>query len=150
MELNVSLWSFVVIGSGFLGCAVGGLFSEKLGSAPVAALQLLASGACCALSPLLFLAHPALIIVFLVVWGITVVGDSPQFSALNAANAPPAYVGSALTIVNCIGFLITVFSIQVVGVLLPVIGAQTIFWLLIPGPLLGLWSLRPLLRAGAR
>jgi len=76
-----------------------------------------------------------------------VIGDSPQFSALNAENAPKEYVGSALTIVNSIGFLITVFSIQLVNSLMQVIEPDYIFWLLIPGPVLGLWMLRSLLRS---
>ena len=75
-----------------------------------------------------------------------VVGDSPQFSALNAAYAPRRYVGSALTIVNSIGFLITVFSIQLASSILPLIGVQYIFLLLLPGPVAGLLALRPLLR----
>jgi hypothetical protein len=64
---------------------------------------------------------------------------------LNAENAPREYVGSALTIANSIGFLITVFSIQLVNSLLPLMGPQYIFWLLVPGPLVGLWMLKPLL-----
>jgi hypothetical protein len=76
---------------------------------------------------------------------ITVVGDSPQFSALNAGNAPREYVGSALTIVNSIGFLIAVFSIQMVNYLIELLGPQAIFWWLIPGPLFGLWAMRHLL-----
>ena len=144
MELNVSVWSFGIIASGFIGCAVGGLVSEKTGSAKVAATQLLISGICCLLSPFLFDAGVIIFLAFLVVWGITVIGDSPQFSALNAENAPREYVGSALTIANSIGFLITVFSIEMVNALLPVVGPQIIFWLLIPGPVFGLWALRPL------
>ncbi len=102
------------------------------------------AGICCLLSPLFFNAELSLFIVFLFIWGITVIGDSPQFSTLNAENAPREYVGSALTIANSIGFLITVFSIQLVNSLLPVIGPQYIFWLLIPGPVIGLWTMRPL------
>lgn len=147
--LNVPLWSFVIIAAGFIGCAGGGLLSEKTGSARIAAAQLLISGICCALSPLLFNADVVLFVAFLVVWGIAVVGDSPQFSTLNAETAPREYVGSALTVANCLGFLITVLSIQTANSLLPVLGPQFIFCLLIPGPLIGLWALRPLYRSRA-
>lgn len=142
--LNVPMWSFAIIAVGFIGCAGGGIVSKKIGSARVAAIQLLISGICCALSPFFFSTELPLFMAFLVVWGISVIGDSPQFSALNAENAPREYVGSALTIVNSIGFLITVFSIQLISFLLPLIGPQTIFLLLLPGPLVGLWALKPL------
>ena len=148
-SLNLSLGAFFFIASGFLGCAGGGLLSTRVGSAPVAAVQLCISGLCCMLSPLLFNAPPLLCLAFLLLWGTTVAGDSPQFSTLNAQNAPREYVGSALTIANSIGFLITVASIGLVNALLPVIGPQFVFWLLVPGPLLGLWALRPLLRRPA-
>lgn len=142
--LNIPLWSFLIIAVGFVGCAGGGVVSQKAGSARVAATQLLISGICCVLSPLFFKAGLPLFMAFLVVWGISVIGDSPQFSALNAENAPREYVGSALTIVNSIGFLITVFSIQLISFVLPLIGPQYIFLLLLPGPLIGLWALKPL------
>ena len=145
IALNVPLWSFLVIASGFIGAAIGGIVSARLGSARVAAVQLAISGACCLLSPLLFNASAAVFLGFLLLWGITVVGDSPQFSALNADNAPREYVGSALTIVNSIGFLITIFSIQLASTMLAHIGVQYIFLLLVPGPVIGLWIMRPLL-----
>lgn len=146
MPINVSLWSFAVIAAGFFGCAVGGVVSARYGSAKIAAIQLLISGLCCLLSPLFFEAEFVVLIAFLFVWGTTVAGDSPQFSALNSANAPREYVGSALTIVNSIGFLITIFSIQLISYLLPLIGPQAIFLLLLPGPIFGLWRLSPLLQ----
>lgn len=141
-SINISFWSFITIAVGFIGCAVGGLMSGKLGSARVASIQLLISGICCILSPFLFQAEWPVFILFMLIWGVTVIGDSPQFSTLNAQNAPREYVGSALTIVNSIGFLITVVSIQLTSSLLPVLGVQYIFWLLIPGPVLGLFALR--------
>jgi predicted MFS family arabinose efflux permease len=145
--LNESLWTFLVIAAGTLGCVAGGVVSMRTGSAPVAFAQLLASGACCALSPLLFYAPtPVVYLAFLLFWGVAVAGDSPQFSALNAANAPPALVGSALTIVNCIGFSITIPSIELLNWAAPKIDAQWLFLLLAPGPVLGLAALRPLLR----
>ena len=145
ISLNVPFWSFLAIAAGFIGCVAGGVISNRVGSAPVAAIQLAVSGLCCLLSPFLFEAAPLPFLAFLLLWGITVVGDSPQFSALNAAYAPREYVGSALTIVNSIGFLITVFSIQLASSILPLIGAQYIFLLLLPGPVAGLLALRPLL-----
>lgn len=149
-ELNVPLWSFAVIAAGGLGCAAGGLISLRRGSAPVAFAQLAASGLCCALSPLLFHAPTPLFLAFLLFWGVVVVGDSPQFSALNAQSAPRQRVGSALTIANCIGFGITIFSIQLLNSATDIVGAQWLFLLLVPGPIFGLASLMPLMRRMAR
>ena len=146
-EFNMPLWSFIVIAIGALGCIGGGLLSLRAGSARIAHIQLATSGACCLASPLLLLAPPAMVIAFLVFWGIAVVGDSPQFSALNAANAPRASVGSALTIANCIGFAITIGSIQLLNVAAGMLPVEYLFLLLAPGPALGLLALRPLLRA---
>jgi hypothetical protein len=145
-SLNVPLWSFWIIAAGALGCACGGLVSLRLGSARVAFAQLLTSGVCCVLSPLFFGAPPAVFLAFLLVWGVTVIGDSPQFSAMNAQHAPKELVGSALTIANCIGFSITIVSIQLLNALAGVIGAQYLFLPLALGPLFGLLALRPLLR----
>ena len=147
---DTSGWSFVVIAAGFAGCVAGGLASLRAGSARVAAWQLAASGACCLASPWLLQGPQWLVLVFLVFWGIVVVGDSPQFSALNAAYAPRERIGSALTIGNCIGFAITVVSIQLLAAALSWMPAEYLFLLLAPGPLMGLLALRPLLRASIR
>ena len=142
----VPLWAFAVIAAGAVGCVAGGLLSLRSGSAPVAFAQLAASGACCLLSPLLFHAPTPVFLAFLLAWGIVVVGDSPQFSALNAENAPRELVGSALTIANCIGFAITIGSIELLNAAALAVGAQWLFVLLAPGPILGLVALLPLLR----
>jgi MFS family permease len=147
-QLDVPLWAFAVIAAGFFGCAGGGLVSLRIGSARVAFLQLAASGACCLLSPLLFGAPTPLFLSFLVFWGVVVVGDSPQFSALNARYAPRELVGSALTIGNCIGFSITIASIQLVSALAATVPAAWLLVALVPGPVLGLIALRPLVRPG--
>jgi len=146
--LNVPFWSFAVLGAGGIGCVAGGLVSLRSGSARVAFAQLACSGACCILSPLLIFAPTSAFLAFLLFWGIVVVGDSPQFSALNAQNAPRERVGSALTIANCIGFAITIPAIQLLNAALPLVGPQYLCLLLAPGPVLGLFALRPL-RAGA-
>lgn len=147
--LNISMLAFAVIAAGGLGCVVGGHLSLRLGSGRVAFAQLAMSGLCCLASPLMFDAAPALFVAFLVFWGIVVVGDSPQFSALNARYAPPAQVGSALTIANCIGFGISILSIQLLNIASGTIPARYLFLLLVPGPVLGLLALRPLLAANS-
>ena len=150
-ELNVGLWSFAIIAAGAVGCVGGGIVSRTLGSAPVALGQLSLSGLCCLLSPLAYLLPVPGFFAFMVFWGIVVVGDSPQFSALTAATAPRELVGSALTIVNCIGFAISIVSIQLLNhAAAAAMPAHYLFLLLVPGPLLGLWSLRPLLAGEPR
>ena len=149
VSLNIPLWAFLIIGVGSIGCAVGGLLSRKFGSARVATAQLTISGVCCIVSPFLFSAPAPVFLLFLLIWGITVVGDSPQFSALNALNAPKALVGSALTIVNCIGFSITIVSIQFLIYASYFIDTRWLFVLLTIGPVTGLYAMRPLVRAEA-
>ena len=144
VKLNISLWSFWIIAAGSLGCIGGGMVARKFGSAPVAFVQLGCSGICCLLSGLIFQAPPELFLAYLIFWGIVVVGDSPQFSTLVAHTAPKELVGSALTIVNCIGFFITIISIQLMTSLIPVIPSNYLFLFLAIGPVIGLGSLRPL------
>jgi len=144
--LNVSWWSFIFIAAGALGCIAGGIASKKLGSAAVAFFQLLSSGICCLLSPLMFNAPPPIFLAFLIFWGVVVVGDSPQFSALTAQTAPHDLVGSALTIVTSIGFSITIISIQFTNFLVKWIPIQSVFLFLVLGPVVGLIYLWPLLK----
>jgi MFS family permease len=144
--LNIAFWSFCVIAAGCLGCVGGGLFSKKLGSPAVAFFQLLLSGACCLLSPILFHASSEIFLGFLIFWGIVVVGDSPQFSALTAQTAPRELIGSALTIVTSIGFFITIVSIQFTNYLTKFVSLRFIFLFLLAGPLIGLVNLWPLYR----
>jgi MFS family permease len=145
---SISFWAFAIIGAGTLGCIAGGLLSLRFGSARVAFLQLATSGVCCLLSPLAVGLPYPLLLAFLLIWGVVVVGDSPQFSALNARYAPPELVGSALTIVNSIGFAITILPIQLLGNAIGTNWAQYMFLLLLPGPVLGLMALIRLVHRG--
>jgi len=144
-SIDISFWSFVIIGAGSLGCIVGGIISQKSGSANVAFFQLSASGLCCLLSPLFFLAPLPVFIAFLIFWGIVVVGDSPQYSALTAKTAPRELIGTALTIVTSIGFFITILSIELTNNLIHIINPAYIFLFLLIGPLFGLKSIKRLL-----
>lgn len=142
----VSKWTFIVIAAGVVGCIGGGLLSLRFGSAPIAFALLLASGLCCLLSPFATALTPAAMLAFLMVWGIAVAGDSPQFSALNARYAPAQLVGSALTTANCVGFAITVVAIQVLQRAASSIAPAYLFLLLLPGPVFGLLAMARILR----
>lgn len=139
--INISLWSFIIIAAGSIGCALGGIIARRAGSLPVAYYQLLASGICCAISPLIFSLPPAIFLGVFIFWGIVVAGDSPQFSALVAVSAPSEYVGSALTIVNSIGFFITIISIQLINYLVGFVSTEYLMLFLVPGPVFGLISI---------
>ena len=139
---NVPLWSFLVIGIGGLGCVLAGYLSARFGPKLIAALALAGSGLLCVVSPLLFMIPNAgLFIAFLLLWGLLVVADSPLFSTMVAHNAPAESKGSALTIVNCIGFAITIVSIQLLSVLQQEWLLSYSFILLSIGPAFGLWAL---------
>ncbi len=137
--------AFATVGIGALGCVAGGSLSQHIGSARVAALALAISALCCALFPFSSAWPDSLRIGLLLLWGFSVVADSPHFSALSARAAPPEIVGSALAFQNAIGFAITMGSIQLATHWIGDWGLH-IAWLLLPGPLLGLLGLFPLWR----
>lgn len=145
----LSWTAFAMLGAGVFGCVGGGWLAPRFGSARVAGVQLATSGLCCLLAPLLIGAPDWLFYGWLLVWGITVSGDSPQFSTLTARNAPPQAVGSVLTLTNSIGFAISIVSILLFVELTRVVPLGWLLTGLALGPALGLWALRPLWRARA-
>ncbi len=137
--------AFLVLGAGAFGCVAGGYAARRFGSARVAGVQLATSGLCCLAGAVAIDAPAALFYGWLLLWGITVAGDSPQFSALTAGNAPPALVGSVLTLSNSIGFAISVASIELFVRLAQQHALPALLPWLAVGPLLGVIALRPLL-----
>jgi len=144
--LNIPLWSFLIIAAGGIGCIAGGYVSQKTGSSRVAFFALLTSGLCCLCSYAIFHLPPIFFLLTLILWGVAVAADSPQFSTLVARTAIPEYKGTALTIVTCIGFAITIVSIQFINYLQDWIKIDSLFVLLAPGPLIGLMFLFRLLK----
>lgn len=139
--LHIGIWSFVIIGIGSVGCAIGGHGSMKVGSKRVALISLALSGLSCLFSPLVFEMASPVFLLFLLIWGLSVVSDSPQFSTLVAASSNRDFVATGLTIVNSIGFAITIISIQLVNMFWARMESPYVFLLLAIGPALGYLSL---------
>ncbi|WP_133673019.1 MFS transporter [Maribacter caenipelagi] len=140
-NISVSLWSGIVIALGGLSCAYGGIISQRIGSKKVALIALVASGFLCLVSPLLFSLPIYLFLTGWCLWGIAITADSPQFSNLVASAVAPELKGTALTLVNCIGFAITIVSIQLLGSLQSIVPTYLLFIPLAIGPLLGVYNL---------
>jgi MFS family permease len=142
-SFNVPILSFLIIGIGGLGCVVSGYLSQKFGTRKTAFTALLLSCICCLLSPFVFqVESSSVFIAFLLFWGIMVVADSPLLSTLIAENAAAEIKGTALTIINCLGFIVTIFSIQLISTLSAYTTSNAIYLCLALGPIIGLVALR--------
>jgi predicted MFS family arabinose efflux permease len=141
IAINVSLLSFFVIAVGAVACIASGYISGKIGSKRTAFIALMCSCFCCILSPFSFSFPLIGFIAYLLFWGWMVIADSPMFSTLVAQNAPAGLKGTALTIVTCIGFFITIVSIQILDYLSGNIKGEWLYLFLAPGPLLGLLAM---------
>ncbi|MEW6321281.1 MAG: MFS transporter [Acidobacteriota bacterium] len=139
-----SVAAFLAIGSGTAGCALAGWAADRVGKARVAIWALWTSAACAAATPLAFGAHPAWFFLLVIVWGFAVVADSAQFSALVSEHAPSDHVGTALTLQTCLGFLLTMVTIEALPQLANAAGWRWAGLLLVPGPLLGIVAMRGL------
>ncbi|MCB0281543.1 MAG: MFS transporter [Calditrichaeota bacterium] len=142
VAINTSQWTFFIIGIGGLACIGGGYISRKIGSLKTARSALSLSGICCLFFPFIFGLPETMFQLYLLFWGMMVVADSPQFSTLVAQNAPDEIRGTAMTIVNCIGFAITIISIEIITFLLDYITPQYIMLFLAIGPFLGTLALK--------
>ncbi len=136
---------FTSVAIGGVGCVAAGAWSDRVGRTMVTTLSLAVSGTCALLVGLLF-DSPGLLTAVCLVWGLAVVADSAQFSAAVSELADPGYVGTALTVQTCLGFLLTLASIRLVPALLDVVGWRLVFVSLVPGPVVGIVAMLRLRR----
>lgn len=141
--------AFAVIGAGAIGCVVGGLLADRIGRTLVTAWAMGLSGACCLLVGFLFQASPWLLLPLMLVWGAAVVADSAQFSSCVTELGDPQYIGTALTLQTCLGFLLTIISINLIPLLVARAGWRYAFAALAPGPFLGIYAMLRLRRLPA-
>jgi MFS family permease len=141
-----SLAAFVAIGAGALGAVAAGFFADRRGRARVAAWAMMVSATCCALTVPAFQAPFGVLLVLVAVWGFSVVADSAQFSAIVSETTDSEYLGTALTVQTCLGFLLTMVSIRLTSAAAEWVGWQWAFLLILPGPILGVQAMLALMR----
>ncbi|HXC68394.1 MAG TPA: MFS transporter [Pyrinomonadaceae bacterium] len=133
--------SFLVIGAGAVGCVLAGLLADRIGRTLVTSAAMAISGTCCLVIGLLYGGNPILLLFVAAIWGATVVADSAQFSSCVTELGDPQYIGTALTIQMCVGFLLTTVSIELVPKFETAWGWRYAFMILAPGPFLGVLAM---------
>jgi MFS family permease len=137
LGLRTSVATFLVIGIGGLGCTIGGIASDRWGRTTLTMAAMGLSGFCAAVIGFTFGGPPALTMTLALLWGLTIVADSAQFSTAVTELSQPAYVGTALTIQTCVGFALTMLSIWLIPFLVGWINWRWAFAILAVGPFLG-------------
>ena len=135
----IALSSFISIGiAGGIGCVVGGLISDKIGRANLTIISMFISAICSILIGFTYGQFIWITLIISMIWGMSVISDSAQFSAAVSEIAEVEYVGTALTFQMCIGFLITIFSINLIPIIQRIVGWEWVFTILAIGPILGI------------
>jgi len=141
------VFAFITIASGAVGCVVAGVAADRVGR-PIVTIVAMAISATCALAIGFLTTAPLVVVtVVAVVWGISIVADSAQFSAAITELAPSQYVGTAITLQTCLGFLLTIITIRLVPVWVHLWGWELAYVPLAIGPVAGILAMWPLWRA---
>ena len=142
-----SLGAFVVISAGGAGSLLAGHLADRWGRTRTTMLSMLISGSCALSIGLCFGAAPIIVTAVAIIWGISIVADSAQFSASVSELSDREYVGTQLTTQTAMGFLLTMVSIRLVPSVLELVGWKWVFAFLAPGPAFGSWAMRTLKRS---
>ena len=129
--------TFAVVAAGAIGCIAAGLLADRLGRVRITVWAMATSATCCLLAGPAFGLHPALTLALCLVWGVAVVADSAQFSASVSELCEPGLTGTMLTLQNCLGFALTLVTIQFMPLVVAHAGWGGGFATLAVGPALG-------------
>lgn len=135
------LGAFATIAVGMVGCLLGGLFADRFGRTTLTMGAMAISGTCAVAVGFLFGGNAWALMALCLVWGISIIADSAQFSASVAELADPTLVGTMLTVQTSLGFLLTLFSIHMIPRLVDVVGWHYAFAFLAIGPFFGVWAM---------
>jgi MFS family permease len=130
--------TFTVIAMGSFGSVIGGLLADKWGRSNTTALMLSISGTCSLGIGLLFGGPTWLVVLVALIWGVTVVADSAQFSAIVTEVGDQSYVGTALTMQVAVGFTVTVATIWLIPIIEAAVTWRWAFSILALGPVVGI------------
>jgi hypothetical protein len=139
-EQAAYLAAFGTVAIGGIGCVLAGRLADRQGRCFTAVLCLVISGGCALLAGSL-LPWPIALTAICLIWGFSVVADSAQFSAAVSELCDPRYVGTALAIQTCSGFLLTTLTIACLPVLQGWLGWPLATAVLAAGPLFGVWHM---------
>jgi MFS family permease len=135
---RASFLTFVAVGTGAFGCIIGGILSDRIGRTLTTAGMMIVSGACALAIGFAFAGPSWLFIMILMIWGVSVIGDSAQFSAMVTELADQRFVGTALSVQLGLGFALTVVAIWLLPRLANFLGSwRWTFLMLVPGPSIG-------------
>ena len=140
----VNALSFIVLAAGAVGCVFGGELADRVGPVRLVVSAMFVSGLCALLTPLVFGGPSVLVVALLLVWSVSVIADSAQFSTLVTRVVDPHAIGTALTLQTSIGFLLTTITIQLVPIVVGVVGWRYAFPMLALGPAIGIAAIRRL------
>jgi MFS family permease len=135
------LAAFATIAAGAIGSVGAGLLADRLGRTTITIIAMAVSGSCAASVGLLFGGNPVLLVALCLVWGVSIVADSAQFSASVAELSDRAWVGTMLTLQTAMGFTLTLFTIHLMPYLVDALGWRFAFLPLAVGPALGVWAM---------
>ncbi len=142
------LTAFLAIGLGGVTCFIGGWFADRIGKARVTIIAMAVSGLAALGTAATFGGPPWITFIVVVIWGIAIIPDSPQFSALVADASPPQIAGSLMTFQTAIGFGLTIFTVQAVPYAVEYTSWPIVISVMALGPVFGIWSMLRLEKLG--
>ena len=146
---SAKIAAFATIASGAIGCIGAGFLADRLGRTTLTIIAMAVSGSCAAAIGLLFGGAAWPLVAVCIIWGITIVADSAQFSASIAELSEPSRVGTMLTLQTALGFTLTLVTIYLVPHWVDAIGWRYAFVPLSIGPAVGVVAMA-MLRAHPR
>ena len=139
-----SLVAFLVIAVGGIGSLFAGKMADRWGRTTITTGSLLISGSCAIIIGQFYGGSPILLTILALIWGITIVADSAQFSACVSELCEAEYTGTALTLQTSLGFTLTLFTIRLLPTVQNAIGWEWAFAFLALGPIVAIWAMQSL------